>query len=293
MERLQKVLAHAGVASRRKCEELILAERVRVNGKIVAELGTKVDPDHDRIEVDGGPVHAEKKVYVVLHKPKGYLSDVESDLDPQAGPAARDKPLAVDLVPVRARLYPAGRLDANSEGLLLLTNDGELAHRITHPRFQHEKEYLALVEGEPTEEALRRMREGIWFEGDRLRADSAKVVRHLGELAHRQNWGEARRGETWLRIILHEGKKREVRHLCGAVGHPVRRLIRVRIGPIELGALPVGEWRPLDDRELTELRIGNPQRKRQSDAIAQPGRLGDRHRRPGSFGQEHHRRAPR
>ncbi len=278
MERLQKVLAHAGVASRRKCEELILARRVRVNGKIVSELGTQVDPTRDHIEVDGATIRAEKKSYIILHKPRGYLSDIDE---------ARGKPLAVDLVSTRARLYAAGRLDANSEGLLLLTNDGDLAHRITHPRYQHEKEYLALVEGEPNEETLARLQKGIWYDGDLLRADSAKIVRHLGELARRQRWHEARRDETWLRIVLHEGKKREIRRLCNAVGHPVRRLIRIRIGPVELGALPVGEWRELSEREVRELKSDNPQRKRRIDGIDH------RDRRAGSVRQKHDRRTAR
>jgi len=130
-ERLQKVLAHAGVASRRQCEELILQGRVRVNGQVVTELGTKVDPVRDTIEVDGQPITPEDKVYILLHKPQGYLSDTRD---------FRGRPSALGLVPDGERLYPAGRLDARSEGLLLLTNDGELAHRLTHPRYEHEKE---------------------------------------------------------------------------------------------------------------------------------------------------------
>ncbi|HEX7588376.1 MAG TPA: pseudouridine synthase [Anaerolineae bacterium] len=283
MERLHKVMANAGIASRRKCEEMILARRVRVNGKIVAELGTQVDPTHDRIEVDGAAIRLEKKSYVILHKPKGYLSDIDE---------ARGKPLAVDLVPSHERLYAAGRLDVNSEGLLLLTNDGDLAHHITHPRYQHEKEYLALVEGSPTQETLARLLKGIWYDGEKLRVDSVKVVRELGMLARRQHWNDARRGETWLSIVLHEGKKREIRHLCGALGHPVRRLIRIRIGPIELGMLPVGEWRVLSEREVDELKIGNPQRKKKIDGIDQSG-IHHRDGRTGSVRQEHHRRAAR
>ena len=283
MDRLQKVLAHAGIASRRKCEELILARRVRVNGRIVAELGTQVNPERDRIEVDGARIRAEKKSYILLHKPKGYLSDIDE---------ARGKPLAIDLVPTRERLYAAGRLDVNSEGLLLLTNDGDLAHRVTHPRYQHEKEYLALVEGEPNEETLARLQKGIWYEGDLLRVDSAKIVRHLDEIARRQHWNEARRGETWLRIVLHEGKKREIRHLCGAVAHPVRRLIRVRIGPLELGPLPVGEWRELSEREVGELKSGT-QREHRIDTKHRQRDLDHRDRRTGGIGQKHDRRAAR
>jgi 23S rRNA pseudouridine2605 synthase len=238
VERLQKILAHAGVASRRKCEELILAGRVRVNGKVVSELGTKVDPARDRIEVDGAPIRVERKVYIALHKPRGYLSDVDE---------TRGKKLAIDLVPSRERLYAAGRLDLNSEGLLLLTNDGDLAHQVTHPRFEHEKEYLALVAGEPDDAALARLQKGVWYEGEMLRAE--RVTR----AARQQQFGRAERGQTWLTIILREGKKRQVRHLCAAIGHPVLRLIRVRIGPIELGTLPAGKWRALTARQVRAL----------------------------------------
>jgi 23S rRNA pseudouridine2605 synthase len=245
MDRLHKVLAHAGVASRRKAEELIVKRRVRVNGKIVAELGTQVDPARDRIEVDGRPVRAESKTYIILHKPRGYLSDRDEK---------QTKPTALDLVPSPERLYAAGQLDANSEGLLLLTNDGELAHRVTHPRFEHAKEYLALVQGLPDDATLAQLKKGIWYEGDLLRADSAKIVRQLGAVGRRQHWPEAGPNECWLRIVLHEGKKREVRHMAGAVGHPVKRLIRVRVGPLALGTLPVGQWRQLDEREVDELR---------------------------------------
>jgi len=239
MERLQKILAHAGVASRRKCEELILASRVRVNGKTVSELGTKVDPARDRIEVDGAPIQIEQKTYIALHKPRGYLSDVDAE---------RGKRLAVELVPSRERLYAAGRLDANSEGLLLLTNDGDLAHRITHPRFEHEKEYLTLVEGVPDDAALAKLQKGVWYDGELLKAD------HVERAARHQRFGNADHGRTWVKIVLHEGKKRQIRHMGVAIGHPVLRLIRVRIGPIELGALPLGKWRALSEREVRELK---------------------------------------
>jgi len=247
MERLQKVLAHAGVASRRKCEELILQGRVRVNGQVVTQLGTKVDPTQDTIEVDGQPIalEEEEKVYILLHKPQGYLSDT---LD------FRGRPSALSLVPNGERLYPAGRLDARSEGLLLLTNDGELAHRLTHPRFQHQKEYLALVEGEPTEATLRRMLRGVKRDGEILRADAVQWLERLGPEARSHGWEEAPRGMAWLRITLHEGKKRHIRRMCTALGHPVRRLIRVRIGPLELGNLPVGNWRHLTEGEVKRLR---------------------------------------
>lgn len=245
MERLQKVLARAGVASRRKCEELILQGRVRVNGQVVTQLGTKVDPAWDIIKVDGQPITLEKKVYILLHKPWGYLSD---SLD------FRGRPSALSLIPGGERLYPAGRLDVRSEGLLLLTNDGELTHRLTHPRYQHEKEYLALVEGEPAEATMRRMLEGVQQNGQTLRADAVERLERLGPEARSHGWEEAPKGMGWLRILLHEGKKRHIRRMCAALGHPVRRLIRIRIGPLKLGDLPVGKWRYLTEGEVNRLR---------------------------------------
>jgi pseudouridine synthase len=181
----------------------------------------------------------EKPVYIILHKPKGYLSDVDEE---------RGKPLALDLVPMHERLYAAGRLDANSEGLLLVTNDGELAHRITHPRFEHEKEYLVLVEGEPSVDSLQKMRKGIWYDGEILKAD------RISRAERRQRFGVAERGRSWVRVVLHEGRKRQVRHMFAAIGHPVLRLIRSRIGAIELGSLPVGKWRALKDNEVRQLK---------------------------------------
>lgn len=245
MERLQKVLAHAGVASRRKCEKLILQGRVRVNGQVVTQLGTKVDPVQDAIEVDGQPIALEEKVYVLLHKPRGYLSDTRD---------FRGRSSALSLVPDRERLYPVGRLDAESEGLLLLTNDGELANRLTHPRYEHQKEYLALVVGRPTEATLRRMRKGVERDGEILRADAVQRLERLGPQAQIHDWQEAPRGMVWLGITLHVGKKRHIRRMCAALGYPVRRLIRVRIGPLELGDLLVGEWRYLTKREIRQLR---------------------------------------
>ena len=288
MERLHKVLAHAGIASRRKCEELILAKRVRVNGALVAELGTQVDPDHDRIQVDGETIHVERKAYIILHKPRGYLSDLDSPDTPS------DKPLAIDLIQTQERLYAAGRLDAASEGLLFFTNDGDLAHRITHPRYQHEKEYLALVVGVPSSETLARLRQGVLYEGEWLRADAVKTISHLGAMARKHKWDEAQRDEMWLSIILHEGKKREIRHLCNAVGHPVKRLIRVRIGPIELGTLRVGKWRALNQGEIDQLKsFTQPKEKQRDDSQHHPASFDHRHRRTRGVGQEHDRRARR
>ncbi len=246
-ERLQKILAHAGIAARRKCETLIADGRVRVNGEIVTALGTKVDPERDRILVNGKPIHVEKKTYIVLHKPRGYLSDLDE---------MRGKPLAVELVPATERLYAAGRLDVNSEGLLLLTNDGELAHRITHPRFEHEKEYLVLVAGEPDATWFAQLLKGVWFEGERLRAIRVEPA------ARQQRFGAAERGQAWIKIVLREGKKRQIRNMCALVGHPALRLIRTRIGEIDLGALPVGKWRELTAREVRALHTNLATRKK-------------------------------
>lgn len=243
MERLQKVMAHAGVASRRKCEEMIRAGRVAVDGRVVTQLGTKVDPRRSTITVDGQPIKREEKVYILLHKPTGYLSDA----------VGRGRPSALNLVPDGARLYPAGRLDARSEGLLLLTNDGQLAHRLTHPRFEHQKEYLVLVEGRPSQATLRQLLKGVEYDGHLLRADSIKLVERLGREAILHGWEPKPRGMTWLSVVLHEGKKRHIRHMCAAVGHPVRRLIRVRIGSLRLGTLRAGEWRYLTAQELKTL----------------------------------------
>jgi 23S rRNA pseudouridine2605 synthase len=238
VERLQKVLAQAGVASRRACEELIRQGRVQVNGQVVTELGTKVDPNLDEISVDGAPIAGPaEKVYLILNKPPGYISTVHDRWG---------RPTVLDLIPHRGRLYPVGRLDAESEGLLLLTNDGRLTHRLTHPRYEHEKEYLALVKGRPKDAVLSQLRQGVDLEEGRTAP--AKVSR-----ASRKEGLETPPGTTWLRIVVHEGRKRQIRRMCAAVRHPVQRLIRVRMGPLRLGTLKPGQWRPVTERELAAL----------------------------------------
>jgi 23S rRNA pseudouridine2605 synthase len=239
MERLQKVMAMAGIASRRKAEEMILAGRVRVNGQVVNELGAKVDPARDTIEVDNQTVQLETKTYILLNKPRGYISD-RDDTAPNKS--------ALDLAPNGERLFAAGRLDMDSEGLLLLTNDGELTFRLTHPRYEHEKEYLVLVAGAPSDDALRTLTRGVVYQGEKLRAD------RVARAGRQQPFGEATRDQAWLHIVLHEGKKRQIRHICAAVGHPVLRLIRTRIGPLELGKLKPGRWRNLTAEEVRALR---------------------------------------
>jgi len=236
-ERLQKILARAGFGSRRSSEALIVAGRVSVNGH-VATLGGKADPEADDIRVDGRPLSRQKatarpSVYVALHKPRGVISD-EGD---QIG----RRRTVFDLVSLPGHLFPVGRLDMNSEGLILLTDDGELAHRLTHPRYEHPKEYHVLVEGEPTEEALEAWRRGVVMDGQRTAPADVSVLR-------------AGRGETWLRVTLREGRKRQIRRMFEAAGVEVLRLIRVRMGVLELGSLQPGEGRWLYEREAQALR---------------------------------------
>ena len=238
MERLQKVLAHAGVASRRRAEALIETGRVRVNGRLVTKLGTRVDPERDLIIVDGRPIpHPASHTCIVLNKPRGVLSTTS---DPYG------RVTVLDLVQTEVRVCPVGRLDKDSEGLILLTDDGDLAYRLTHPRYEQEKEYRVLVEGSPDEGSLQQLREGV--ELDEGRTWPAAVEMEQG--------GKAEREGTWLRIVIHEGRKRQVRRMCQAVGHRVRRLIRVRMGPLELGQLQPGQWRFLTRSEVRALKRG-------------------------------------
>jgi 23S rRNA pseudouridine2605 synthase len=226
-ERLQKILARAGFGSRRASEALIAAGRVRVNGEVAA-LGDRADPETDRIEVDGTGVGIRPGlVHYLLNKPAGVVTTAS---DPQG------RPTVVGLVPAEPRVFPVGRLDADTEGLLLLTNDGELAHRLTHPSFGVDKEYLAGVDGRPTRGALRRLREGVELEDGPTAPAKVSLV-----------------GDRLLRITIHEGRKRQVRRMCEAVGLPVRRLVRVRIGPIADRRLAPGEWRALEPDEIRAL----------------------------------------
>ncbi|MEY2569367.1 MAG: rRNA synthase [Actinomycetota bacterium] len=226
-ERLQKVLARSGFGSRRVCEDLIAAGRVTVNGD-VAVLGRRVDAEADRVEVDGVPVSVrEGLVHYLLHKPVGVVTTAS---DPQG------RPTVVGLVPSEPRVFPVGRLDADSEGLLLLTNDGELTHRLTHPSFGVEKEYLAEVDGEPSPADIRRLREGVELE------DGMTTPARVTSVA-----------PNVLRLTVHEGRNRQVRRMCAAVGHPVLRLVRIRIGTVTDRTLRPGEWRTLTAAELRSL----------------------------------------
>jgi 23S rRNA pseudouridine2605 synthase len=232
LQRLQKVLAHASVASRRQSEDLIRQGRVSVNGRVVTELGTKVDPARDEIRVDGRRVQiAPGHVYVMLNKPRGVLSTMED---------ARGRQALGDLVQAPVRLYPVGRLDATSEGLILLTDDGELANLLTHPRYEHEKEYRAFVNGRPSEETLAAWRRGIVLDDKPTAPARVDIIRY-------------ERDSTYLRIVLREGRKRQIRRIAAVLGHPVRELKRVRLGPLELGTLEAGQWRYLTAKEVREL----------------------------------------
>jgi pseudouridine synthase len=221
------------VASRRHCEDLILAGRVRVNGQVVRILGTRVRPALDRVQVDGEAVRPDRLVSLLLNKPAGYITSLS---DPQG------RPVVTSLLPPGdfPRLFPVGRLDWDTEGLLLLTNDGELAHVLTHPRFHVRRIYHAKVRGRPTPEALERLGRGVVCDGERLTALAVEVLRTT---AH----------NAWLAVTLGEGRYRQVRRMCEAVGHPVLRLIRVALGPLGLGDLPRGAWRSLAPAELASL----------------------------------------
>ncbi|MBV8129236.1 MAG: pseudouridine synthase [Planctomycetaceae bacterium] len=232
-ERLQKILAHAGLGSRRDCEEYILQGRVTVDGKVVRELGTRVNSEGAAIAVDGERVRLEKMVYFAVNKPKGYVS---TNNDP-AG-----RPRVIDLLPdVPERVYAVGRLDEDSTGLMILTNDGELANRLAHPRYEVEKTYRALVAGTPGREILDKLTEGIWLSDGKVRAKRARFAGRQGEA-------------TTLELVLAEGKKHEIRRMLAKLGHKVMSLTRIAIGPVVLKGLSSGEHRPLSRSEIDLLR---------------------------------------
>jgi 23S rRNA pseudouridine2605 synthase len=236
MVRLQKFLAEAGVASRRASEELILAGGVTVNGRAVKALGPKVDPAHDRVTVDGTRVKTKRKLYVALNKPRGYVC---SRRDPA------NRRAVGDLLPKEwTHLYPVGRLDYDSEGLLFLTNDGEFCLRLTHPRYGVRKKYLATVEGRVRPQMLTQMVRGVVHEAEMLRADKTRLL-------------SANHSHSVVEVELTEGKYREVRRLFESQGLTVTQLRRTKIGRIKLGDLPVGKWRTLTGPEISTLLSNN------------------------------------
>lgn len=232
LERVQKILAAAGYGSRRACEKLIEAGRVKVNGRVIG-LGEQADATKDSISVDGKMIRKEiEKIYIALNKPKGYLSDIDLNFP---------RPTVNDLIGLPEPLFAVGRLDLDSEGLMLMTNDGKMANRLTHPRYEHEKEYEVFVIRVPDEEQLAIWRRGVVME-DGYRTMPAKV-----EVMNNANNG------TWLQITLKEGKKRQIRKVGARIGLPVGKIKRVRIGPLKLGKLKSGEWRYLTDFEIKKL----------------------------------------
>ncbi len=242
-ERLQKIMARANLGSRRSCEEIIAEGRVTVNGQ-VAQLGTKADPERDRIEVDGQPLRLEAAsptaddafIYIALNKPKGIISSLEDEM-------MQGRKTVRDLIELDKtyHIYPVGRLDKPSEGLILMTNDGALAHRLTHPRYGHEKVYYVVVEGHIPDPALDQWRRGVMLDG-RITAPAPIEV-----IARRKD-------ATELRILLREGRKRQIRRVAALLGYPVKRLLRERIGPLALGDLQPGQWRHLTAGEVAQLK---------------------------------------
>ena len=254
-ERVQKVLARVGVGSRRACEELIEAGRVTVNGR-PAVLGDRVDAERDTVEVDGAPVAvAPGLVHYLLHKPAGVVTTAD---DPQG------RRTVVDLVPDEPRVFPVGRLDADSEGLIVLTNDGDLAHRLTHPSFGVDKEYLVETRGSPGPGALRRLRRGVELE------DGVTAPAKVGVV-----------GPGVLRIVIHEGRNRQIRRMCDAIGHPVVRLVRTRIGPVTGPGLRPGTWRRLTDTEVRALSRAASSPSKRRVAPGQRASPGSRRAPPG------------
>ena len=232
-ERLQKILAYAGYGSRRSCEELVAAGRVTVNGQ-VAHLGSKADIHMDQIKLDGKLVKPPEAFrYIALYKPRGVLSTVSAP-DP--------RPTVRDLVAIEGSLYPVGRLDVDSEGLILLTNDGELANQLTHPRYGHEKEYRVLVTRHPDEKQLLAWRHGVVLEdGYHSSPVQVEIETHSGK-------------GTWVRVIMKEGRKRQIRDTCRQIGLPVVSIVRVRIGNLHLGNLKPKQWRHLTPAEIKGLK---------------------------------------
>lgn len=237
-ERLQKILAAAGVASRRHAEELITGGHITVNGATVTELGARADPESDDIRVDGRPaLRPAKPTYVILNKPAGYVTTAADE---------RGRRTVFDLLPTTLpRLHSVGRLDRETEGLLLLTDDGDLTYRLTHPSHEVPKEYIVLVQGSPTPEALHQLRHGVELD------DRATATAFVELMDQRRPWES---DSTWLRIVLWEGRNRQIRRMCLEVGHPVLRLRRASIGPIRLGEMKPGEWRRLTKAEVSALR---------------------------------------
>ncbi|UMZ73897.1 pseudouridine synthase [Natranaerofaba carboxydovora] len=231
--RLQKFIAHAGVASRRKAEELITSKRVKVNNEIITELGTKINPDTDRVYVDGDEIKIEfENVYYILNKPKGYVTTVKDE---------KNRPTVLELVDTDKRIYPVGRLDLNSRGLLMLTNDGKLAHRLTHPRYKVNKTYKVMVKGKIPQSVVNTLSDGIMLEDGFAKPLKVELL-------------TVKNDETLIEMVLGEGRKRQVRRMFKEVGYPVVDLVRTRLGNLYLKGLPEGKFRQLTKNELNKLK---------------------------------------
>lgn len=232
-ERLQKFMASCGVASRRKCEEIILAGKVKVNGTLVRELGVKVDPSKDKVEYEGKVINKEEnKVYIMLNKPEGYITSVKDE---------KGRKTILDIVKVKERIYPVGRLDYDSSGLLILTNDGDMYNKIIHPRVEITKKYIVVVEGEFKERELKKFRSGVDIGGYITAPAEIKVLKFEDN-------------KTTIEVGIHEGKNRQIRRMCSALNHNVLALKRVAVGNIKLGKLRRGEYRSLTKEELNYIR---------------------------------------
>lgn len=239
-ERLQKIIAAAGICSRRAAEELILAGKVQVNDRVVRQLGTRADPERDEIRVDGRLITTEvERVYVMLNKPAGYVTTLK---DPEGRPIVTDL-----LYEIGQRVYPVGRLDYDSEGLLILTNDGEFAERVQHPRYEVPRTYLAKVRGRVTRKEIQSLVNGIELEDGPFTVDGIQEEKYNEK-------------SQWLRVTISEGRNRIIRRAMEALGHPVARLIRISVGNLELGTLKPGEYRRLQKREIEGLL--RPRRKK-------------------------------
>ncbi|NLK44662.1 MAG: rRNA pseudouridine synthase [Tissierellia bacterium] len=232
--RLQKYIALCGVASRRKAEELILEGKVKVNDKVIKELGTIIDIEKDRVKVNDKPIKPEKKkVYIMLNKPIGYVTTLKDE---------KDRRIVTDLIEgVKERIYPVGRLDADTTGLLLLTNDGDITYKLTHPANEIPKRYIAIVEGVPNKIELEKFRKGIKIDGRYTSKAKIKILRRFED-------------ESILDITIYEGRNRQIKKMCEAINHPVKKLKRIAMGELELGGLNIGDWRYLEDEEIEYLK---------------------------------------
>lgn len=232
--RLQKYIAHCGIASRRKAEELIVNGKVKVNNQIILELGVKIDPDKDNVKVNDKSIRRErKKIYIMLNKPVGFVTTMKDE---------KDRRIVTDLIEdVQERIYPVGRLDVDTTGLLILTNDGDLTYKLTHPRNEVIKRYIAIVEGVPNRWELEKFRQGLMIDGRITSKASIEIVKRYED-------------ESILDISIHEGRNRQVKKMCESINHPVKKLKRIGIGGLELGGLNLGNWRYLEDEEVKHLK---------------------------------------